>query len=128
MNANPSPDGLDHLLGDFFKSQLKKPWPPAPSTAKSEPSSLVARTKLGDHSTRARLTLAASVALVLGTCWFLTNDSRPNTRVNNKPSSGPSIDLNDGSAGNPEALKHLKKDNATKPDTKPMDMKDVFEK
>ena len=137
MNANQSPDGLDRLLGDFFKSQLKQPLPAAPIPVQSEPSTLVAvrnapPLKVGDHGTRARITLAASFALLLGTCWYLSGDGQPTNRATGtKPAAnGGTINLDNGTAGNPAALEHLKKDKATKPDPMPMpmDMKDVFGK
>jgi hypothetical protein len=105
MNNLPTkpeaPDELDKLLSDFFKAQLKKPWPnaPVPPTAQtSEPSELAAArsasqgaparpAKRADSTARARFTLAASVALVLGAGILLSNsfDSgpRPSTPVQN---------------------------------------------
>lgn len=132
MNANQSSDGLDQLLGDFFKSQMKQPWPTAPLPVQSEPSTLVAirnspSAKVGDHTTRARVTLAASVALMLGTCWYFAGDVQPNQRgITGKPANSGTINLDNGTAGDPPALEHIKKDKATKPDPMPMDMKDVF--
>ena len=135
MNANQSPDGLDRLLGDFFKSQMKQPWPSAPNTGHNEPSTLMAvrnapPVKVADHTTRARVTLAASFALLLGTCWSLSGDGQPINRAgSNKPAAnGGTINLDNGTAGNPAALEHIKKDKATKPDPVPMDIKDVFGK
>jgi hypothetical protein len=95
MNTtSPLPDDeLDKLFSDFFKSQLKQPWPKAPmptasatASATAEPSTLVASraetprntpAKSRDNVARARFTLAASVALMLGTCWYLSNDLQP---------------------------------------------------
>ncbi len=91
MNTLPtraeSPDTLDRLLTDFFKSQLKQPWPNAPATfvTATEPSAQVAtgpRDQIRPHITRdntarARFTLAASVVLLLGTCWYLSNGFQP---------------------------------------------------
>jgi hypothetical protein len=133
MNAKQSPDGLDRLLSDYFKSKMKQPWPSAPIIDQSEPSAPVAARntpplRVGDRGTRARVTLAASVALLLGTCWYLSGDRQSNNRgIGNKPAAnGTTINLDNGTAGNPAALEHLKKDKATKPDPMPMDMKDVF--
>ncbi len=110
---------LDQLLSDFFKSQLKQPWPKAPvpvAHATVEPSELVAtRTtesprnapaKFRDNTARARFTLAASVALLLGTGWLLTNGYEPGTRPAGCPTpaiSGPGM-LSGGSA---DGDKHL---------------------
>jgi hypothetical protein len=101
MNPTPThadaPEDLDRMFAEFFKAQLKHPWPNAPvpgatSAAKSaEPSELVAAraTEMTepaptaaprDNTARARLTLAASVALMLGTCWYLSNGYQPGSR------------------------------------------------
>src|SRR5215475_10716934 len=70
--AGPA-DHLDRLLSDFFKAQMQHPWPAAPATPASEPSVLVAARAAAlnaphnqparDPQSRARYTLAASVAL-----------------------------------------------------------------
>jgi hypothetical protein len=102
MNTPPphaeAPDELDRLFSEFFKAQLKHPWPNAPvpasssaSTQPTEPSELrAARAQEAprntpaparrDSSARARFTLAASVALMLGTCWYLSNGFAPGSR------------------------------------------------
>ena len=96
MSANSLPKAageLDELLSDFFKSQLKRPWPKAPvpeSAARAEPSELAAvraaepprnsppaPARRRDNTARARYTLAASVALLLGTGWLLTDGLPP---------------------------------------------------
>src|SRR5438445_606808 len=123
MNANPSPKDIDQLLSGFFKSQMKQPWPAAPTPDRNEPSTLVAvrntpPLKVGDHGTRARVTLAASFAFLLGTCWYLSGDGQPGNRATgNKPAANNgTINLDKGTAGNPAALEQIKKDKATKPD------------
>src|SRR5262249_36279363 len=87
-------DDLDRLLSEFFKGQLKRPRPAAPvvMTAATEPSVLAATrgpeleaprnqpTANRDPGSRARYTLAASVALLLGTGWFLSNGFQPGER------------------------------------------------
>ena len=134
MNANQSPDGLDRLLGDFFKSRMKQPWPAAPIPLQSEPSTLVAvrntpPAKVGDHTTRARLTIGVAVALMLGLGWVLSGDHPLTSRTTGtKLANAGTINRDNGTAGNPAALEHIKKDKATKPDPMPMDMKDVFAK
>lgn len=78
------PDDLDRLLGDFFKAQLRHPWPnaPVPPAAAAEPSERVrvrpraAETPAParrDAAARARFTLAASVALMLGALWYFVS-------------------------------------------------------
>ncbi|MBN9122128.1 MAG: hypothetical protein J0I06_23805 [Planctomycetes bacterium] len=138
MNATPThadaPDELDRLFSEFFKAQLKRPWPNAPvpaaaSTTKSaEPSELVtARAQEAprnapmparrDSSSRARFTLAASVALMLGTCWYLSNGFQPGARSGpGTPStpSGPGM-LPDSGASAPKGgvLDTINKNKAT---------------
>ncbi|QJW99371.1 hypothetical protein [Frigoriglobus tundricola] len=109
MNATPkpaaAPDELDRLFTDYFKSQLKRPWPNAPipvaAATPAEPSELaVARASetprnrpnpaTRDNTARARFTLAASVALMLGTCWYLSNGFEPGTRQG-APASNPAL-------------------------------------
>ena len=89
-------DALDRLFSDFFKSQLRKPWPKAPlPAAAAEPSELATARAAEmprnapaparrDTSARARFTLAASVALALGATWYLSNGFQPGSR-----STGP---------------------------------------
>lgn len=96
LSPNPdTPDELDRLFSEFFKGQLKQPWPKAPApltaTAPAEPSELAAARAAEtprkqpapaarDNTARARFTLAASVALLLGTCWYLSNGFQPGER------------------------------------------------
>jgi hypothetical protein len=114
------PDELDALLGDFFKAQMKSPWPAAPATAPvstpatasvpaDKPYKQPARR---DSGTKARVTLAASFALLLGTCWYLSHGFTPGQR--SAPGQGGPNILNGSSAGNPDVLKELHKDNAIK--------------
>lgn len=101
-----APDDLDRRFSDFFKAQLKQPWPNAPLPAARpappvEPAALVAARATErpqaaparrDSSARARVTLAASVALMLGTCWYLSDGFRPGARPATNPTpNGPSL-------------------------------------
>lgn len=130
MNAKTSltEDSLDSLFSGFFKAQMKQPWPAAPATPTihSEPSTLAtARATVvetprnqpvaaaRDSSSKARYTLAASVALLIGTCWTLSNGLQPNDRPGNTNGS-PSMDMNPFKASDPEVLKELRKEKATK--------------
>jgi hypothetical protein len=132
-NAETS-DELDQLFSDFFKGQLKQPWPNAPvpssgasastgAKASSEPSGLVAsraadsprnttpapHARGRDSTARARFTLAASVALMLGTCWYLSNGYQPGTRSEQiVPTPGPPTLLQNGGASGTDDLR-LKK-------------------
>lgn len=97
-NSN-SPDDLDRLLSDFFKAQMKNPWPNAPLAQTAEPSELATRADAPqaaparrDNTTRAKLTLAASVALLLGTAFYMSDGYTPSARPVAVPSnSGPSL-------------------------------------
>jgi len=137
MNKTPlSDDALDAMFSDFFKSKLKQPWPTAPQvvTAHSEPSVLATaraaqsttetprnQPALASHdsSSKARYTLAASVALLIGTCWTLSNGFQPGDRP--APGTGSSnnpLNMNSGTASDPDALKELRRENATKGNNK----------
>lgn len=110
-------DALDRLLSYYFKSQLRQPWPSAPETRRTEVASLaVQRSKPAvpqDSISRARLTLAASVALLLGACWYFSSGFQSPDRA--RPgSSSPADVLRDAGAGKPDALEELKHDNAIK--------------
>lgn len=126
MNANPlpnSPDALDALLSDFFKAQLKKPWPKAPlpeGARAAEPSELAtaraaeaprnAPSPQRDSTARARFTLAASVALLLGTGWFLADGFQPGPRPGANPVTGaPAHPLLPGSSADGDDHLPLKK-------------------
>jgi hypothetical protein len=136
MRNAPVEDNLDRALSDYFKSKMKQPWPAAPAipTRKptNEPSVLVAArgtvanadealrnqpATVGtqrDASSKSRYTLALSVAVLVGSCWALSNGFQPGERVG--PATNPSSNgfgvLPDTSAGDPAALKELRKDKA----------------
>ena len=93
-----SENNLDDVLGDYFKSQMPKAWPPAPRTA--EP----ARVRRPASNNRARYTLAASVAILIGACWYFSTGSQPAER--GKPAA-PGI-LQDGSAKMPKEFEKPK--------------------
>lgn len=109
MTPNPlqkPADELDSLLSEFFKAQLKKPWPKAPvptPATPAVPSELAAARAAEvprnapstpalshDSAGRARFTLAASVALLLGTGWFLADGFQPgpHSRTDAVPGAG----------------------------------------
>lgn len=117
-------EGIDRLLSDFFKSQMIHPWPAAPEVAASEPSVLMAtRTVTADAprnqplanrdtGRRARYTLAASVALLLGTGWFLTDGFQPGERPRSNPGVAPHGLGSGGAAGESEVLKKIREEKA----------------
>ncbi len=101
MSQPLPPDRIDDLLSGFYKSKLPSPWPAAPAFA--EPAKL----RMAAPSNRARYTLAASVALLLGTCWYLSNGLPTGERPANKPATVPGI-LGDGSAKMPKEFEKKK--------------------
>ena len=106
--APPADDSLDELLSDFFKAQMKQPWPPAPAA----PTAVPQRPAAHDPGNRARYTLAASVALFVGTCWALSSGFQPGERTRGPASNG--VDMNSLGASDPDALKELRRNNAEK--------------
>jgi hypothetical protein len=128
-------DNLDRLLSDYFKSKMRQPWPAAPATTArvplSEPSVLVAsRTAANatvesprnqpasagsarDGGSKSRYTLAVSVAVLLGTCWYLSNTSQPGERAGPGGSNAPKLNVfPEAGANDPAALKEIRKDKA----------------
>jgi len=65
--------GADRLLSDFFKSELPEPFPAfrAPAAVLNAPMP-VREEAAGRPVFQSRFALAASVALLLGGCWYLT--------------------------------------------------------
>jgi hypothetical protein len=90
MTNNTSDEQVDRLLGDYFKAQLPAHWPSAPRTDRARP----AGRKTTDPAARSRWALAASVAVLVGACWFLSG-----TLDNGKARKG--IDLEGGTATTP---------------------------
>ena len=107
--TSPDADELDQLLGAYFKAQVPHPWPAPPATAAlSEPTGRLAAPESSaghDPGRRARYTLAASVALLLGTCWTLSNGlpSGPRAPGPQGP-GGPAVDLGTTNAKTPEEI------------------------
>ena len=124
-----APDELDRLFSDFFKAQLTKPWPKAPqpgAPATNVPSELVAvRTAdtphndaapvQRDNTARARFTLVASVALMLGTSLLLSYGFSPGNRPVGTPTNGGSNVMPDLRGEGKESLDNIKKIRATEP-------------
>jgi hypothetical protein len=125
--TNLSDDSLDAMFSTFFKAQVKHPWPVAPApSAHSEPSSLAAARAAQveaprnqpvvagrDAGNKSRYTLAASVALLIGTCWTLSSGFQSADRAAPTASpNGPALNLNPMTASDPDALKELRKEKA----------------
>ncbi len=117
MNQSPqNPHGIDRLLSDFFKSQVPHPWPsaPVPEASRAEPSVLTAAResrRTSDTGRRPRLTLAVSVALLLGALWFMSAGSTPGPRPQAavKPGAAPIDVMGHGTANLPDEFHKDKK-------------------
>jgi hypothetical protein len=101
MNPLSPDENVDHLFSAFFKAELPDPWPAAPTATSEAAARLTQRAEAPrnespvarrDHN-RARYTLAASVALLLGTCWALSDGSQSGNRPANRPGHGTPGDL-----------------------------------
>lgn len=66
------PDDLDRKLSSLFASQVPNPFPAFRHPEPAVPSGLASARNGADAGLRARATLAASVALMVGTCWYLS--------------------------------------------------------
>ena len=85
MTTDPqSPDELDRLFGAYLKAQLPKRWPDAPVPTE------LANLRHAEPSSRSRLTLAASAAVLLGLGLYLSAGPR---RVAGPNPPGPKGDL-----------------------------------
>lgn len=102
-NALPPDDDLDRMLSAYFKQQMPEQWPACRATSMAEPSSLRPATPAGQPA-RSSLTLAASVAALLGLGLYLSSDPRQPNADPIKPNN-----LDKGTA-KPNGLleKHLK--------------------
>lgn len=97
---NPTtPDDLDRMLAAYFTRELPHPWPTCPSVGEpvmvqAVPSSRVPAHQ-ADSLSRSRLTLAASVAALLGLGLFVSSDVRqqPTARKVTPDSATAPIDL-----------------------------------
>ena len=98
MNRTPSPaatDPLDRALHGFFQSQLPAAWPAAPVEVEA------ARVPSPARRSPARLTLAASIALLLGLGATLSYAPQSPTAP-----AGSGL-LNDASADGKKLEKHI---------------------
>jgi hypothetical protein len=98
MNRTPlPPDALDAALSGFFRREMPRPWPAAPAVATP------AAAARPDPGRRARYTLAASVAVLAGTCWLLSSGSGSIDRPLVKPAAAGLNVLQDATARTPGA-------------------------
>jgi len=87
MNANeqsPMEANIDRMLSAFFKAELPDPFPATKLPARLElPMPTAARYDQRKTAlVNSRLSLAASVAIILGGCWYLSSQmSAPGDRA-----------------------------------------------
>jgi hypothetical protein len=80
-------DEVDRLLGAYFRAQMPAKWPAAPSPSNGlNPSAGPDSARRTDPATKSRWALAASVALLIGSCWYLSGAAtnghrRPDTNL-----------------------------------------------
>lgn len=96
---NRPDDDLDRLFTAYFRAEMPARWPnaPRPWAQTVQP----AQAASADPTRRSRWALAASVALLIGSCWYLSG------HVTNGKSK-PGFDLKDGEA-TPKHVKDLGK-------------------
>jgi hypothetical protein len=102
---NRPDDEVDRLFTAYFQGQLPDRWPnpPHPRAEKAQP----IPTASGDPAARSRWALAASVALLIGSCWYLSGHV---TDGKAKPGFNP-----DGGAADLKHVKDLGKDKPKMP-------------
>src|SRR5262249_38596965 len=100
INSHPSEERVDRLLGDYFKAQLPTKWPAAPRISLARPANTAT-----NSAARSRWALAASVAVLLGGCWYLTGHL-----TDGKAHKGPGLE--GGTADSKANLKGLEKPKA----------------
>jgi hypothetical protein len=104
QNQTTSGDEVDRLLTAFYRSEMPAHWPDAPRPWAE--TAHVARTA-DPRGNRSRWALAASVALLIGGCWYLSGQM-----TDGRAKRG--LGLDEGSANPPKVLK----DHLPKPDPK----------
>ncbi|HJZ91510.1 MAG TPA: hypothetical protein VKE40_11605 [Gemmataceae bacterium] len=100
---NPAGDDLDRLFAAYFQAEMPKKWPAAPRPWADKPRAANTSPRT-DPSHRSRWALAASVALLIGSCWYLSGHI---TDGRTKPQFNP-----DGTASPTAIEKNLGKDKA----------------
>jgi len=81
---------VDRLMSAFFKSEMPDPFPPMklPAARAEQPMPVVAtlerRSARRSSTTKAKISIAASVALLLGGCWYISgrmSDTPEQTKI-----------------------------------------------
>jgi hypothetical protein len=100
-NPNRPANDPDRLFAAYFKDQLPAEWPacPRPSAEMARP----AATASGDPAARSRWALAASVAILIGGCWYLSGQVHDGKA---RPGFNP-----EGGGANVKLLKEMGKKN-----------------
>jgi hypothetical protein len=68
--SNSSEEGLDRLIAAYFRAEMPANWPAAPQPWAEKPH--VSVNNHANPARRSRWALAASVALLVGGCWYLS--------------------------------------------------------
>ena len=102
---NRPEDEIDRLFTAYFRAEMPARWPnaPRPWAQTVQPASSAP----ADPTRKSRWALAASVALLIGSCWYLSGHV---TDGKAKPGFNP-----EGGAADVNHLKHLSKDKAKEP-------------
>jgi len=96
MNTT-SPDHLDHHLSAYFRAQVPTQWPDAPVPVQARTATT------NSPAWKTRMTLAASVAGLLGLGWVLSSG---NMSPSPKPGESEHL-LEKSSASGEKLIKHL---------------------
>jgi hypothetical protein len=97
MNPNQTTEPIDQVLGDYYKSQLPRHWPDAPQPWSAPEVAQIDRRRSNVQSWRSRWALAASIALILSACWYVSGQFTVGKKKNG-------IGLEDGTAKMPKEL------------------------
>lgn len=96
QHPTPAGDDVDRQLTAFFRAEMPARWPAAP-----RPWADKARTgtpAASDPTARSRWALAASVALLLGGCWYLSG------HLTDGKARKPGLDLGGDPTAKPPAV------------------------
>lgn len=100
----PSGDQIDRLLTAYYRSETPANWPSAPEPWATQ--STPATDRKGHSPSRSRWALAASVALLIGGCWYVSGQM-----TDGKKRAGLNLDGGDAN------VKHVKDAGKDKPKT-----------
>ncbi|HEX3150338.1 MAG TPA: hypothetical protein VHR66_19835 [Gemmataceae bacterium] len=101
MTKDKTNDDMDRLFGAYFQAQLPAKWPAAPRPWVEKAHNRPAHSTI-DPAVKSRWALAASVAMLLGGCWYLSGHLN-----NGKAKTGLNIE---GGSADLKHVKDMKKD------------------